>query len=128
MAFKQQRLPGTPSFTIKGGKVTIGKRQAGFIKCLTAQHNNALAFVTPRKRKAHFFRMYQGYGLNRDLVEYLREHKVECVVIIEDKTVYLLSKVDDWFFHSFEYNHANYEAQLILPEALMKKAKGCVNA
>ena len=127
MAFSQQRLPNThKSFTVKGGTVKVGDRRAGFIKCLTPKFNNALAFISPRKRKQHFFRIYGGYGLNSDLLQYLRERKINHILIIEDKTRFLLSKVDDWLLYGCNVDHTNYEPQLVLMEDKMKETENCL--
>lgn len=109
------------SFTIHGGQIKVGDRKAGYIKCLK---NGELAFITPRKRNQHYFRNYRGYGINSDLIQYLREHKVNSILIIEDSKRLLLSETEDWMFSGFEYNHRHYEPQLILSEDNMTVKKG----
>jgi len=123
MSFNQQKLGTSNSFTVTGGTVKVGDRKAGYIKCL---QDGRLAFITPRKYKQHFFRMYQGYGLNSDLIQYLREHKIMHVLIIEDRKRMLLSKTEDWMFRAFNYNHPNYEPQKILHLRFMEEVKDCI--
>lgn len=113
------------SFKVTGSKVTVGTRRAGFLTCLSAKFNNALAYVSPRKREDHYFRKYQGYGLNAELLEYLRKHKYVYVVLIEDGKRYLLSKVSDWLANGFQYYKPGYEEQLVLKEENMKEVGKC---
>ena len=125
MAFKQQRLPGKPSYTVKGGQIFVGKRRIGFIRCLSQAYDFNLAFITPRKPE-HFFRNYQGWGLNAEVVRYLKRHKICNIVIKVTGKKPLLSKVDDWLLRACNYQKDPHEPQMILPEQLMTEAPGCL--
>lgn len=114
----QNSLTPETNFTTKKGVLYIDGRNAGHITC---HKNGKLTLVTHRKKQQHRFRNYNGYALAKDILEYLQQHKVTQVLIIEDNKNSLLSNVSDWIKTGFIYKHQNYETQYVLPIDGMKQ-------
>jgi hypothetical protein len=111
-----QRPLGYNTFTNKNGALRVGDRQVGYIKYI-----DRLMFITHRKRALHYFRNIRGYGMNKEILQYLCEHKIDTIVIIEDKVTMLESNVNLWLRFGLEVTYNPHEPQLVLSEEHMKK-------
>jgi len=104
-------------FELKGKQVWIGNRKAGWI---TTTMEGKKVFVSPRKRKQHYFRKFKGFGLSVELLEFLKRNKFDEVHLRIGKRQTLISPLAYWDIYGIDYHIEPYEPQKILPEIHMK--------
>jgi hypothetical protein len=108
MAFIQSSL--NPCFVQNGGRFFIGKRLVGW---LAVDDDKERIFVSPRKPEEHLFRMFNGYGVARNIVARLVQLNVKWIWIkLPDRCIKAL--VTDFVEHGAEYKREPFETQLIL--------------
>jgi len=105
-------------FELKGNQVWIGDRRVGWI---TTTMEGKKVFVSPRKRKQHYFRKFKGFGLSVELLEFLKRNQFDEVHLRIGKRVTLISPLAYWDIYGVDYHKKpEFEAQKILPEKHMK--------
>lgn len=102
-----------------------GKNLGYYIK-----HPKGLVFIAPRRRyddgpkKSHYFRLYNGYGLNELFFKHLLDIGIHEIRIIEQDTKrVLISSPNDWKNKGIPHRSKGYEPQLILREKDFKEVK-----
>jgi hypothetical protein len=64
------------------------------------------AYVSPRTRTAHYFRLHKGYAISDSILEYLRQSGIQVVLIQERDTgnvlEYQIQDFEDFGIHIME--------------------------
>lgn len=102
----------------RGKSCFLGKLHLGWIQTV----ENDRVFVTPRKRKQHFFRIFHGWGINKDLILELQTFGIpEVWIQVTEESGQkrcLRTELKNYTQHAI--NHINesepYDEQLILDE------------
>lgn len=106
------------SFTLKRNQVWLGDRRVGWI---TTTMDGKKVFVSPRNRQKHFFRDLSGWGLSKEVLEFLRRNLFDEVHLRIGKRETLISELALWDIYGIDYQREPYEPQKILPEKHMTK-------
>lgn len=107
-------------YVYQNREVRIGQRTVGWIFTLG---DGKKALRTTRNRKKHYMRIFKGWGMAKDVLEFLKTQRFDVVQIQIGKTEFLNSNLDDWFTHGIEKQFLGFETQLFLPEKYMTPAK-----
>lgn len=103
----------------RGNLIFVDGRKAGWI---TKVGNNIRAFVSPRDRAKHYFRIFEGWGISRALFTYLlKTVQVQEIHLKVGKSLTLTSQMRSWEEHCIPYHKEPYEPQIVLPEKYFKK-------
>ena len=98
------------------GQVKLGKRKLGFFINL----ENGVVFISPRKSE-HKFRIYDGWGMNQELVEELNENGIIQIRIVVDKgKKILIASPKTWLEKGIRHTSKGFEPQIILPEEKLR--------
>jgi len=103
-------------FELKGKQVWIGQRKVGWI---TTNMDGKKVFVSPRKRKQHYFLKFHGFGLSVEVLEFLKRNQFDEVHLHIGKRQVLISKLSYWDIYGLKYYKEGFEPQKILPERFM---------
>lgn len=106
------------SFELKRNQVWIGDRRVGWI---TTTMEGKKVFVSPRKRRQHYFRKFRGYGLSVEILEFLKRNQFDEVHLRIGKRLTLISKLAYWDIYGIDYHKKEFEPQKILPEKYMER-------
>ena len=101
-----------PSFEYKNGNFLINGRKVGHLTNV-AGHT---VYKSHRKRKEHFFRMWNGWGISKDVLEWLERHKVHYVVLDVKGEGQYHTAVHDFGTFGFPCNYEGHGKQVILRE------------
>jgi hypothetical protein len=105
-------------FTLKGKRVWVGDRLVGW----TTVIDDKKVFVSPRK-KSHYFRIYKGWGLSVEVLEFLKRNKFDEVHLRIGRRQTLISKLPHWDIYGIPYHKEGFEPQKILAEKHMEKTQ-----
>jgi hypothetical protein len=105
-------------FEVKGNRVFLNSKEIGW---MTTTMNGKKAYISPRNRPQHYFRIFEGWGLSRDVLEFLKQNRFNEVHLRIGLRETLISKIEDWDEHGIPYHRPPYEPQLVLPEKFMEK-------
>lgn len=108
----------TVSFELRGGQIHLDGRKIGY---KTKLANGELTFVSPRKRSTHYFRIFKGWGISKEVLQYLKDEGFTRIHLRTSKIETLMSTLDAWFRHGIPYQREPYEPQVILPEIYFQK-------
>lgn len=112
---------GEHRYEQRGNQIFVDGRKVGWI---TKLGNKTRVFVSPRKRQQHYFRIFEGWGLSRDLFTYLlKVVEVQEIHLKIGKALTLTSQMLVWEQHSIPYHKEPYEPQIILPEKYFKSVQ-----
>jgi len=79
-------------------------------------------FACVRDSKKHYFRIFQGWGFNKQLIESLiKKDIMEIRVIVDDGRRLLITTPQDVSMMGKNYQAQGYEPQFVLPEANFDK-------
>jgi hypothetical protein len=110
------------TFEMKGNQLNLDGRRIGWI---TRTLTGTRVFRSPRNRKQHYFRIFEGWGLSRDVYFFLKREGFEEIQLLISQQETLISQLSDWEpqpeGHGILYQHPNFEPQIILPERYMKR-------
>lgn len=80
---------------------------------------NEDTYITYRNTKKHFFIKFRGYGISTSVLDYLKEHGIVKIRIIEERVSgerrNINSTITDWEEKGIEYKASEYDKQIILP-------------
>ena len=101
-----------------GGQILLDGRRIGWI---TSTADGKRIFKSPRRRIPHFFRIFSGWGLSEQWLQYLEKNNFEEIHLqISDRET-LVSQLKDWRIHGIPYQKSPFEEQIILPEKYFTK-------
>ena len=110
---------GSHKLEQRGGQIWVDGRKVGWI---TRIMSGKRVFVSPRDRAKHYFRIFAGWGLSRDLFTYLlKTVQIEEIHLKIGKALTLESEMKDWEEHATPYHKEPFEPQIILAERFFKK-------
>ena len=93
----------------KGNKAFLGERNLGRIEFDY--------FVSDRNTKDHYFRIFKGWGFNKELIEDLKKKKIlQFRLLIDNGRKILVTNLTSIRFKGKDYQAEEYEPQWILPE------------
>ncbi len=98
--------------TWKDGIAYLGNRELG------RMNHDGLAFVIHKDTKLHYFKIFKGWGFNKELIEQLRVNTIEQVRIVIDKgRKLLITNPLTIIYQGKDYfNEEQEEEQIILAE------------
>lgn len=99
--------------TRDGNRIFVNSRLAGW---LAVDEKNRRIFVSPRTRSKHYFRMFRGWGISAELLQYLKAAFVQEIQIKLVGEAWRAATVFDWIKNSVEHQSPGFEPQLILCE------------
>ncbi len=94
-------------------QIILNGVKVGFIQ---QDDNGTVWYVSPRKRELHFFRIYGGWGVAKEIVDYLSDSGafgVKLSILGEHPIWASLSAIKE---HGAEVQYAGFEPQIILNE------------
>lgn len=77
---------------LKGNAVMLGARKAGFLSRDDADHEK-IWYISPRRRDKHFFKIYKGWGVAIEILEFLEKHDVYGIKLVVDGKELLMSSI-----------------------------------
>ena len=93
-----------------GNHAKMGYRNLGYIDGDT--------FRSRRNRAKHLFRKFNGFAISSELLDDLKQRGVERIELRvtenNGSTTKLMSSVNTWEEHGIDYQHPQFEPQLIL--------------
>lgn len=106
------------TFELLGNQVRLDGRRIGWVSRL---QNGKKVFISPRKRGPHYFRIYRGFGIAKDVLDFLQRNLFDEIHLRFGKRETLVSSLENWFAHAIPYHKKGFEPQLILPKKYMEK-------
>jgi hypothetical protein len=103
---------------LRGNQLLLEGRKLGWTTTLA---NGEKAFISPRRRSRHYFRIFKGWGLSKEVLRFLHDNDVKWIQLRIGKAEMLMSELGDWFIYAQDYYKPPFEPQLVLPEKYMKK-------
>lgn len=101
-----------------GNQVRLDGRRIGWI---TRTMDEKRVFISPRNRPEHFFRIFKGWALSRDVLNFLEQNNFDEVHLRIGKRETLISSLSIWREHGIPYQKLPFEPQIVLPETFMTK-------
>lgn len=102
------------SLHLIGGGVFIGTRRCGFLS-RDDEDVERVWYVSPRS-KEHFFKIWKGWGIAVEIIDFLEAHDVYGVKIVVDGKKRLTSSLPNLRLHGHVEHYEGFEPQIILAE------------
>ena len=106
------------SFEMRGNQLRLGGRRIGWITTLISGER---VFISPRTRKKHYMKIYEGFGLSKAVFDFLKKHDFTQIQLRIGKSETLISDVSAWEEHGIHSQFEPFEKQVFLPEKYMKR-------
>lgn len=113
----QARLQSV-DITKNGNRVYVKDRLAGW---LCVDEKNRRIFVSPRDRSKHYFRMFQGWGISAELLQYLKAEFVQEIQLKLYGEPWKAASLFNWVKYAVEYQAPGFEPQLVLVETYFRE-------
>lgn len=100
---------------LKGNAVMLGHRKAGFLSRDNEDHEK-IWYISPRRRDRHFFKIFKGWGVAIEILEFLEKHDVYGIKLVIDGKELLMSSLTMIRLHGDNVQYGGFEPQIVLPE------------
>lgn len=106
-------------FVLHGNQLRLDGRRVGWITTIDKKR----VFVSPRKRRTHYMRIFKGWGLSKAVLTYLKEREVDEIHLKVYKDQTLISPLQAWLEHGIVRQFRPFETQVFLPEKYMTQKR-----
>lgn len=106
------------TFELHGNQLRLDGRRIGWVTRLASGER---VFISPRRRSVHYMRIYRGWGLSKQVLEFLQDNGFTQIQLRIHKRETLISNIEDWKEHGIEAQYHGFEKQVFLPEKWFKK-------
>jgi len=107
----QNRL--SDRYEIKGNRVFMDGRMLGWFTRIDGRR----VYVSPRQELPHKMRIYRGWGVSKELLEWLKEEGFEEVQLRVGKARVLSTTVQHYLDKGIPDQYQTFEVQLFLAES-----------
>jgi hypothetical protein len=108
------------TFEMNGNQVVLDGRRIGWI---TKTLEGKRVFRSPRKVDAHKMRIYDGWGISEELLQWLKENEFAEVQIQIGTMRTLIADVHLWLEKGIRAQYQNFEPQIFLQEKHFKEIR-----
>lgn len=100
---------------LNGNAVMLGAKKAGFLSRDDEDHEKVW-YISPRRRDKHFFKIYKGWGIAVEILEFLEKHDVYGIKLVIDGKELLMSSLKIVRLHGDNVQYEGFEPQIVLSE------------
>lgn len=100
---------------LNGNTLMLGHRNTGFLSRDDEDHEK-IWYISPRCRERHFFRIFKGWGVAVDIVEFLEKHHVYGIKLVVDGKEVLMSSLEMVRVYGENVQFGGFERQLVMAE------------
>lgn len=93
----------------------LGGRRVGFLSRDDTDCEK-IWFVSPRRMDKHYFRIWKGWGVAVEIVEFLEEHSVYGVKLVIDAKRLIMTSLPNLRLHGHVEQYSGFEPQIIMAE------------
>lgn len=100
---------------LNGNAVMLGARKAGFLS-RDAEDAEKIWYISPRNRERHYFKIFKGWGVAVEILEFLEKHDVYGIKLVVDGKEILMVSLEMIRLHGDNVQYGGFERQMVLAE------------